>query len=301
MTYQRCLATHTGNPPEAHAGLRLCTADYDRLTDALTGPAAASDLTVEAVWGYVDGAAVIVCADRQRAIDSRERAYRTYSDRLSVYNARYTPETIVPAPRVVGPVACGDGTHWYDPRHYRPGGLARDWSALQLRDKSIRTGDPAPYVSNGATEAPLPIDPAVADIRLRITHALTYWVQQHIQLRKLTQPPLGALGTVYQVTTWLARHNSWAAAQDWAGTYADNLRELRAQARSIIDLPQPRTFDVGPCICIVDGHRCPGTLRTIARDARDPVPPVIQCSDCHAAYDATRWKRLGERLYGKTA
>lgn len=295
MPYQRCLATHTSNPPEAHAGLRLCTGDYDRLTDALTGPSAVQDPTVEAVWGYVDGTAVIVCADRQRAIDSRERAYRTYLDRLTAYNASYTPEAILPAPRQVGPVACGDGTHWYHPRDYRPGGLARDWAALQLRDKTFRTGEPAPYVTNGAAEAPLPIDPTVADIRMRIQHALTYWVQQHIERRNLTQPPLGALGTIYQITTWLTVHTDWAARQDFAGDYADNLRELHNDARRTIDLPQPRTFQVAACICFVDGQRCPGNLHTTARDPGDPTPLVIYCDYCPAAYDSTQWKRLGEK------
>lgn len=297
MNYQPCLATHTGNPPEAHAGLRLCTGDYDDLTDALTGPAAATDTTIEAVWGYTTGYRVVVCSHRAAADRGWHVAVKDHLERTS--KAMLQPDHGKHA--ILGPppaLVCGDGTHWYDPRRYRPGGLARDWAALQLRDKTIHTGEPAPYVCNGAAEAPLPIDAAVADIRLRITHALAYWVRQHVTSRNLAQPDLA---TIYQTTAWLATHKDWAAAQDWAGTYADNLHELRTQARRIIDLPQPRHFEVAPCICIVDGHPCPGTLSTIAREPRDPTPVVIRCDTCPAAYDSPQWKRLSERLQRRSA
>lgn len=299
MTHQRCLATHLSNPPEALGGRRLCERCSDRLTDALTGPSAATDLTVEAVWGYISGYSVVICTDRQRAIEGRETALRAWIKRLDrAAQQPQRPDLIEAAGPRPGPVVCGDGTRWYNPRDYRPGDIARDWAALQLRDKSIRTGEPAPYVSNGAAEAPLPIDAAVADIRLRIEHAITYWIAEHIDRQQLVQPDLA---TIHQAITWLARHLDWATRQDFAGKYVDNLRDLHNSARSVIDLPQPRTFDVGPCICIVDGRRCHGTLRTIARDARDPTPPVIKCSDCPAAYDSTRWKSLGKRLYEQSA
>lgn len=287
MSYQRCLATHPGNPPQAFGELRLCERDYDRLTDALTGPSAAEDPTIEATWGYraILSNTVTVAGSRIEAEQIVERSHLRRDGRPTE-----------PGPYYV--LLCGDGTGWWAPSIYRPAGLARDWTALQLRDKTLRTGDPAPYVSNGAAEPPLPIDTTVADIRLRITHALDYWVQLHVEQQRLTRP---AVATIHQTTQWLALHRDWAARQDWAGQYADSLRELRDRVRRVIDLPQPRTFDVGPCICIVDGRRCPGTLRTIAREPRDPTPPVIKCSDCPAAYDATQWKRLGERLYGRTA
>lgn len=286
MSYQRCLATHPSNPPEALGGLRLCDYDYDRLTDALTGPSAAEDPTIECAWGVHTWYGVAGYSTREQALRALTEQNRRY---------RLDQESEVGRQRWKRPpvLLAGDGRKWIDPRRYLPGGIARDWVALELRDKTIRTGEPAPYVSNGAAEAPLPIDAAVADIRLRITHALAYWVRLHADGRNLAQP---AAGTIYTTTAWLAVHCAWAAAQDWAGEYADNLRELRAQARTVVDLPRPRTFQVGSCICFVNGHRCPGTLHTIARDPGDPTPLVIYCDTCGAAYPSTQWKGLGDKV-----
>lgn len=287
MLHQRCLATHTANPPEALGELRLCERDYDRLTDALTGPSAAEDPTIEALWGYraVISDTVTVAGSRTEAEHIVERS-----------RLRRDGRATDPGPYYV--LLCGDGTGWWAPTVYRPAGLARDWAALEQREKTLRTGDPAPYVSSGAAEAPLPIDSTVADIRLRIDHALAYWVRQHLDSQNLTPP---TLTTVYQTTTWLAVHRDWAARQDWAGKYADSLRELRDRVRRVIDLPQPRRFEVGPCVAYVDGHRCTGTLYTIARDSGDPTPMVIQCNTCPAAHDSTQWKRLGKRLGERAA
>lgn len=281
-TYQRCLATHTGTPPEALGELRLCESDYDRLTDALTGPSAAEDPTIEATWGYrgVASDTVTVAGSRTEAEHIVERSH-----------LRRIGRHPNPGPWLV--LLCGDGTGWWSPTEYQPAGLARDWAALQLREKTLRTGDPAPYVANGAAEAPLPIDTTVADIRLRITHALDYWVQQHVERNRLTRP---TLATIYQTTKWLAVHKDWAARQNFAGEYADSLRELRSRVRHVIDLPQPRRFEIAPCPAYVDGHRCTGTLVTTARDPRDPTPVVIHCDTCPGAYDSTQWTRLRKRL-----
>jgi hypothetical protein len=281
VSHQRCLAWHTSNPPTTLGELKLCESHYHRLTDALTGPSILKDPTaIDATWGVRAWGGTA----SHPTYDEATRAWNTASDRwLSLSHLGRMP---LPA------LVVYDGTAWCAPADYRPGGITRDWAALELREKHLHTGEPAPFV-HGTADPAIPIDSAVADIRLRITHALGYWIREHVTHQQLTQP---TPATVHQSTSWLARYTDWAAKQHWAGRYVDNLLELRNRARRTIDLPAPRRLDVGPCPAYVDGHRCAGLLFTIARDAGDSTPPVIQCSLCPAAYDSTQWKNLGKRL-----
>jgi hypothetical protein len=289
VSHQRCLAHHTDSPPPGLGELLLCAGHYDRLTVALTGPAATKDHTLDATWGVKAFGTIAAHPTREQA----DHALHVATDRYLLNLGRLPSNT--PPPVLV----VSDGTDWCNPADYRPGGLARDWAALELREKTLRTGDTARAIHSSA-EVPLPIDPRVADVRLRINHALAYWALEHADRQRLTRP---ALHSVYKSTRWLAGHIDWAARQPFAGAYVENILELRSRARHIIDLPQPRRTNVAGCIEIVDGRRCGGRLFTIARDAGDPTPVVIQCDTCTAAYDSPRWKRLRQRLHraGKTA
>lgn len=280
----RCEAPHGSNPPIALGELRLCTSHYDRLTDALTGLPATTAPALDATWGVRAWGSIAAHPTREAADHALNVATVRYWTLL--HADRLPPGYLPPA------LAVSDGTDWCAPNDYRPGGLTRDWAALELREKTIRTGEPAP-LAHGHAEASLPIDSGVADIRLRITHALGYWVRIHVDRQRLTQP---TLPTVYRACRWLAGRIDWSAKQDFAGEYADNILELRNRARRTIDLPQPRRVDVDNCDMYVDGVRCTGTLFTIARDTNDPTPLVIQCNTCTAAYDSTQWERLGKRL-----
>lgn len=286
MTAQLCNAPHRDNPPRALGGLRLCPGHHGALEDALTGPSAADDPTLDAIWGvrtWWGIAGYENRTDAHRALDEARVRYRADQRKEPEHRTwRLPPKLFV-----------GDGSAWTEPRNWRPGGITRDWSALGHRAKSHRTGDPAPYVIRSA-ENPLPIDERLAEVRHHIPSVLTSWATLHARELDVAGPQFGA--SVHQLAAFLARYVDWSAAQEWAGDYVRELGELRARARTLIDLPRPPRAEVGPCPEYQDGQRCVGVLRSTVREERDPRPSSIDCDRCGATWDSTQWMRLGQRV-----
>lgn len=268
MTHQLCIAPHRDNPPYALGGLLLCAGHLGALEDALTGLSAADDPTVDVQWGVHVGWGVVNCDDRAGAYASG-------------------------CARVGGNVVCNDGTGWTDPRHCKPGGLARDWTALAgLTGHKTAS---ASYVT-GTAEAALPINPAVADLRDRIPGVLASWARVHLEELPYTATR-PASGTPAVLCAWLAITREWAATQPWAGEYVAELSQLRGRARRLIDLPTRPRAHVGPCVERgPDGQRCAGTLTSAIREEDDPRGSLIECDVCPAAWDSTQWMRLGQRI-----
>lgn len=283
MTHQLCTADHRNNPPTALGGLRLCGGHNAALVDALTGPSAAADPTVATTWGYPIGRRVIICDGQERATELRATARRAWIRSLQtidthneMQNALYT---------IPGPVVCGDGTTWLEPARYRPGGLARLYSNLADRLAGITTGE---KIRGGTkTDAPEPAPDPVAELRSQIRHDLAYWVTEHIEHGNPIAPERDAHPAI--LTAWLAIRLDWAAAQPWAGTYANVLGELLARGRRLIDLPTTPRMSAGIC----PEHGCGGTLWSTIHP---PRLPVIRCEDCGTEWDSTQWIPLRERL-----
>lgn len=285
MTFQLCIAPHRDNPPGALGGLLLCTGHLATLDEALTGPSAADDPTLDAVWGVRTWWGIAGYRDRADAIRA-----------LDSNRARYDADLRLPRQqrkwRQPPALFVGDNTTWYDPRDWRPGLLARDWAALAGLTNHKTAA--ASYVS-GSSEPRLPINPAVAELRDRIPGALASWARVHLEESPYAMTPPKA-GTPAVLCAWLAVHREWAAAQPWAGEYVAELGQLRARARKLIDLPRRPRAVVGPCVECVDGRRCGGTLSSAIRDEDDPRASLIECDGCEAAYDSTQWMRLGQRV-----
>ena len=267
MTAQLCTAPHRDNAPGALGGLLLCAGHHGALTDALTGPSAADDPTIDAVWGVHVGWGVV-------NFGSRDAAYASG------------------CAQVGGSVVCNGGTGWTDPRNYRPGGLTRDWLALERRGSTQATGEQAPYVSH-STDNPLPIDSRMAQLRNDIPAVLRGWASVHVEEFHATRP---AGDSVAQLVTFLAVYRDAAAGCDWAGDYVSELAALRARARRLIDLPGPARAAVGPCPERTDGQPCTGTLYSDIREERDPRPSEVRCDTCGTGWDSTQWMRLGQRV-----
>lgn len=280
MTTHLCLAPHRDNPPHALGGLLLCAGHHASLLEALTGPSAADDPTMDAVWGVRTWLGIGGYASRTDALRVLEEARYRYAAGIGPAWRNGPPALFV-----------SDGTEWHDPRDYRPGGLVRDWTALAglTGHKTVA----ASYVS-GSSEPRLPINPAVATLRDRIPGVLASWTRVHLEeLPPCTLPSGDSPGVL---CAWLARSVDWAAAQPWAGEYAAELGQLRARARKLIDLPgRPRAI-VGPCVEYVEGRRCDGTLTSAIREEYDARPSLIECDTCGAAWDSTQWMRLGQRV-----
>jgi hypothetical protein len=283
-----CIAAHRVDPARlrpALGGLLLCAGHFDALTETLTGPSAADDPTLDAVWGVRTWVGVIICGPRTDAVGVL--ALRTAScDREHDPRRRVEPGTL----------ACGDGETWHTPRDYRPGALARDYLTLgTLLTGHVTTA--AAHVS-GTPDWRLPIADHVAEARTRIRHVLASWARLHAEELPST-PPSGDHPTV--TSAWLARYTDWSAAQPWVDEYLAELTELRGRARALIDLPQPRRVDVAACVEYPGGVRCTGQLSTRLREDGDPQPSVIECDTCDAAYTSERWQRLGERIKASVA
>lgn len=282
MTHQLCIAGHRDNAPAALGGLKLCAGHTAALTEALTGPSAAEDPTVDAVWGLRWPGRVSIQGPRERAVAQHGHANRRADDNDRIYGH------ITPSPRPE--LVCGDGLTWYIPRDYRPGGIVRDYTALTLRATGLKTGDNTPCVVY-TTEPVLPVPDGVAELRSQIRHDLAYWVGRHAEDGSTRPPAPGAEPAV--LAAWLAIHRDWAAARDWAGNYVDVLTELRARARRLIDLPRVPRVPVALC----PEHGCDGTLWSAIREEHDPRPSLVQCNaDEGHQWDSTQWMRLGQRL-----
>lgn len=226
--------------------LSVCADHYGDIADALTGPSAATDTTMDVVWGSRNGMRMV----------------------------------------------SGDGMTWWAPRDYRPARIARDYAALGDRLAGQTTGE---HIATGTSaEAPLPLDVAVAAVRFDIEATLARWARRHVGDFGLGTP--AQTTTVAQLAAFLAIHRDRAAAQDWAGDYAEELRDLRRRARKLIDLPQPRRVAIAPCPESVGGVRCAGRLWLTPREERDARPVSVSCDTCPALYTGERWRRLSERL-----
>lgn len=282
MTHQLCIADHRTAPPAALGGLKLCGGHHAALTEALTGPSAAEDPTVDAVWGvrHLGRVAIHGARERATAAYSDLDGYASFRDRTF----RGTGVSCPPRPELV----CGDGFTWQAPRDYRPGGLIRDYTALTLRMTGLSTGDKMPYVVHSA-EVPLPVPDSLAELRSQIRHDLAFWAACHARDGGTRMP---ATGEPAQLAAWLAIYRDWAAAQNWAGVYVNVLQELRASARRLIDLPRAPRVPVAPC----PEHGCDGTLWSAIREEYDPRPSKVECNTCDAEWDSTQWMRLGIRL-----
>jgi len=284
MAHQLCEATHRDKPPTALGGLRLCGGHNAALVDALTGPSAAADPTVATAWGYPIGRRVIICDGQQRATELRTAARRAWIRRLQTIDSQHEMQDALYT--IPGPVVCGDGTIWLEPGRYRPGGLARLYSELADRLAGITTGEK--IRGGNAVDVPDPAPDPVAELRSQIRHDLAHWVTEHIEHGEAIAPERDAHPAI--LTAWLAVRLDWAAAQPWAGKYADVLGELLRSSRRLIDLPHAARVPAGIC----PEHGCGGALWSTVH--LPPRLPVIRCEACGKEWDSTQWIPLRDRL-----
>lgn len=279
MTTRLCVV---GGHDRVLGELHVCADHYGDIVDALTGPSAMQDPTLDAEWG-------LRSLGRTRTFPSRLEAEAQLSlSRLFHRTLGHKHDAWYCGLELVA----DDGTGWISAHGYRPARIARDHAALGDRLAGQTTGE---HIATGTSaEAPLPLDVAVAAVRFDIEATLARWARRHVGDFGLGTP--AQTTTVAQLAAFLAIHRDRAAAQDWAGDYAEELRDLRRRARKLIDLPQPRRVAIAPCPETVGGVRCAGRLWLTPREERDARPVSVGCDTCTAVYTGERWKRLSERL-----
>jgi hypothetical protein len=160
---------------------------------------------------------------------------------------------------------------------------------------------------SGSSSEPLPINPAVAELRNQICHDLVSWCVYVAEERGLELPMdhvvdgrgrTRAASTPPSVTgPWLARHVDWCSRnRPAAEELLPVVRHLAGRARAMLDPDGRKRIAVGPCIAEVEDESCDGTLYATVRAEDDPKPSLIYCDVCEFEKEPLEWLRFG-KLY----
>lgn len=136
-----------------------------------------------------------------------------------------------------------------------------------LHDDLDRPRTPGPKSYGGGGESyGLTIDHAAADLRRAMAGTLASWCRVVSEDRGVHPP---ASPAIHHTAPWLvndrAGHLDWCAANRWVDQMLDELRELRRNARGMIDLPARRVDLGSQCLTHADGQRCAGTVVLVIR------------------------------------
>lgn len=162
-----------------------------------------------------------------------------------------------------------------------------------------------PKVS-GNPETALPFHERAAEHLRVMNHQLVTWTLLVAEERDISVPAMrwgGSPGPV--LSRFLLRHQAWIVEQPWVDEYVTQLRDLRADARSILSAVPRRKVDLGLCgedvACNVASHdlvHCAGTLRATVSRADEELPSAVVCSACGKEHPSSTWRALSRRLRG---
>ena len=149
---------------------------------------------------------------------------------------------------------------------------------------------------SGSSSEPLPINPAVADLRDQIKHDLTWWCIFVADERGFRLPA----DDIREITAWLIRQTDWIAASLPAAEECPPvMRALVGRARAIVYPSGAKRIKIGPCREVLEDGPCAGTLYATCRAEDDPRPSRIYCGECEVEYGPETWRRFG-REYLRT-
>jgi hypothetical protein len=124
---------------------------------------------------------------------------------------------------------------------------------------------------------------AILDVRADILSILTSWTAMTVQERGLPAPSRD----VHAMTALLRRNIDWLAAHPAAGDFADEMTDLLACAREVVNPDRAPLLHLGPCPQPGCERPVHATVQTKDRTSR----PVISCAAGHT-YDADQWRAL---------
>jgi hypothetical protein len=145
---------------------------------------------------------------------------------------------------------------------------------------------------SGSSSEPLPINPAVADLRDQIRHDLVFWCLFVAEKRRLASLPDD---TVPAITRWLLGHVEWIAGHEAAAVECPPvMRDLAGRAHRILNPSGAKRIEIGPCRDSVEAGPCGGTLWATCRAEDDKRPSEIYCDGpCGLRKDPVEWRRWG--------
>lgn len=134
---------------------------------------------------------------------------------------------------------------------------------------------------SGSSSRPLPVNPAVADLRDQIRHDLAWWVRYVAERRGITALPDDRID---DIAAWLGRHVDWIAAHETAAAQCPPvIRELTGRARNLLD-PNRRLPTGERCRMVTDsGKRCTGTITMVQKPGEIWTAHCSECGPQEAA------------------
>jgi hypothetical protein len=157
---------------------------------------------------------------------------------------------------------------------------------------------------SGSSEARLPINPTVAELREDIDRKLVSWAMMIAEERGDHTP---CSNNVEVVACWLLVRLRWACAQPWVDQFAAELvgyesahygrwiPGLRSRALALLFPSGRRRIVVGSCV----EAGCPGTLTATVARTDDVLPSSVDCDvDETHTWSSSQWPVLGRRLHG---
>lgn len=189
-------------------------------------------------------------------------------------------------------------------RHHRRW-LDRDLTGLPALHARLATVLPTATGGGGAgpvsgtSSAPLPINPAVAEVRDQIRHDLVWWCLFTAEHRGIAALPDNR---VPDVAAWLARHAEWIAGHAVAAAECPPvMRDLAQRAHSLLNPSGAKRIRVGACHDATEDGPCRGVLWATCRAEDDVRPSEIYCDGpCGTRKGPEEWRRFGrEYLKGR--
>lgn len=149
------------------------------------------------------------------------------------------------------------------------------------------------FVSIRLTEAPLPVDEAVLDLRYGgIALVLESWRSDVQRARGWGEPAVeGSVeGRVRRAARWLGMELEWiAASYPAAGDLAREIRELEGAALSIVGAVPDRGRRIGQCVAVdTSGVVCGAVIRHQRWQTR------LVCDWCGCVYEAKDFLTLAQ-------
>lgn len=168
------------------------------------------------------------------------------------------------------------------------GRLHGDLAAALGHDSSPRYGNRI----TGTSAAPLPINPAVADLRDQIRHDLVFWVLFVADQRSITGLPDDR---VSEIAGWLLGHVEWLAGHPAGAVECPPvMAALAGRARGILAPDGAKRIRIGVCRDSVEDGPCGGTIWATVRADDDPKPSEVYCDGpCGLKKGAVEWRRWG--------
>lgn len=168
-------------------------------------------------------------------------------------------------------------------------------------DETVSVGYSQP--TTGTKHQPLPVNEARIDHVRQVRGVMASWCQLISEERGVAVPD----SPEPRITSGFLRlHLEFAAQQEWADEFANEIGELGRRAWSLLNPSGVRRIEIGPCREPRDHgdgqlRPCGGSLTALVRKTDDVLPSSIECAVCGVEITADKWLTYGRQVRGEAA